>query len=178
MKNLLKSVALWLVKILGINLVEPYTLEHLKHMIHNLTDDISTFKYKPFFVKFEANNYPIQFYAAFLIDAKNKDGVDRIVMNISSSLARKGYYLIFDYDNDICEYVKPATNTIARINQLADDSTFEGRIKKSIKKIGKSQSTLEIDILSGMTQVINRTAKLPVEANPHYKSIRISVIEY
>jgi hypothetical protein len=178
MKRLLKILALWFVKISGINLVEPYTLEHLKRMIHNLTADISTFKHTPFFVKFEAINHSVQFYAAFLVDAANKEDVDKIMRSISNSLALKDYYLLFHDVNDICEYTKPATDTIERHYELADDNSFGDRVHRAIERIGKSQYFLNIDILSGTTEVINRTAKLPVETKPNYPGIVISVTEY
>jgi len=184
MKKLLKMLALWFVKISEINLVEPYTLEHLKHMIHSVNADYSKFKYKPFLVQmtafFDGNgDNSIKLTIPFLLDCINKDDVDKIILNIRSQIEAKDYYTrVISIDNNL--EVGLLTNdfksTLQKFQVLADYESFYDKVEKAKSKVKNSQYFLQVDLLVGTAQF--KRKQLPILTAKHnFEGLEIEVEE-
>ena len=151
MKNLLKGLALWLVKITGIDLIEPYTLQHLKHMIHNLTDNYDEFKYSPFFIELTGikpinPKLNIEIYIPLLIDCENVKDAVKLGRNFSDWLVEDKKYGSYFTPKNISKYFKSNPDDLVNDEKQIINFDFKKRIDDAIQKTKRSQYYLIVDL--------------------------------
>ncbi|SDP90553.1 hypothetical protein SAMN05428975_3450 [Mucilaginibacter sp. OK268] len=175
-------LALWLIKIARINLIEPYTLEHLKKMIHSVNDDYRKFKYKAFLVDLKAmhRSQKITIKVPFLIDCIDLLTAKKVIENISNRLNAKEFLSDINTDNDIHELKEVGLLTddfktkLEEVKLLMGYDSFSQKVEKLKKSVEGSPYFLDVDILSGTSQ-IKKVLKLPISTSANYPGIQIGI---
>jgi len=182
MKKLLKILALWFIKISGINLVEPYTLEHLKNMIHSVNADYSKFKYKPFLVDMKAidETGKVKLTIPVLLDCENIDDVKKVISNITNSLDLKEFYTRINTEKDIHTIQQAGLVTeefkegLARFKALAGYESFNRKVEQAREKVKGTGYVLNVDLLEGTSRIEKR--QIPIlSAKANYFGLEINV---
>lgn len=144
---------------------QSYCIEHLKTMIHKLTDDINDFKYTPYLIEITCMKplnkvEHIELYVPVLIDCINEKDVEKIGRNFSDTFNEDGYYTKFNpKTNIILGYKENKKDILDRVKQLMYDN-FNDKVKSSYDKVKDSRYYLTVDLLEGRQTLRHSETKI------------------